>query len=68
VDIADIWSVVKIPSSGLTLMPAQATRAKVIKIFKPELWNLQWTDNKKQLVKIKMLDLKVTYRWSGAIT
>lgn len=38
------------------------------KIFKPELWNLQWVDNKKQLVKIELISLNVNYHWSEAIT
>jgi len=38
------------------------------KIFKPELWSLQWIDNRKQLVKIKLLSLDVSYHWSEAIT
>ena len=38
------------------------------KIFKPELWNLQWIDNKKPLIKIKLLNLEVAYHWSDAIT
>jgi hypothetical protein len=38
------------------------------KIFKPQLWSLQWIDNKKQLVKIKLLNLNVTYYWSEVIT
>jgi hypothetical protein len=38
------------------------------KIFKPELWNLQWIDNKKHLVKIKLISFDVRYRWSEAIT
>ena len=38
------------------------------KIFKPELWNLQWIDNKKHLVKIKLMKLDVAYHWSEAIT
>jgi hypothetical protein len=38
------------------------------KIFKPELWSLQWIDNSKQLIKIKLLNIDVTYRWSEAIT
>lgn len=38
------------------------------KIFKPELWNLQWVDNKKDLVKIKLISLNVKHHWSGAIT
>lgn len=38
------------------------------KIFKPELWSLQWVGNKKQLVKIKLLNLNVSSHWSEAIT
>ena len=38
------------------------------KIFKPELWSLQWIDNSKQLIKIKLLNIDVTYHWSDAIT
>lgn len=38
------------------------------KIFKPELWSLQWVDNRKQLVKIKLLNLDVSHHWSEAIT
>ncbi len=38
------------------------------KIFKPELWSLQWIDNMKKLVTIKLVSLDVSYNWSEAIT
>jgi hypothetical protein len=37
------------------------------KIFKPELWNLQWQGNKK-LRKIKLLSVQASYFWSEPIT
>jgi hypothetical protein len=38
------------------------------KIFKPELWSLNWIDNTKHIIKIRLLSLDVTYRWSDIIT
>lgn len=38
------------------------------KIFKPELWSLQWIDNRKKLVTIKLVSLDASYHWSEAIT
>jgi hypothetical protein len=38
------------------------------KIFKPELWNLQWGKSQRQIVKIRLLSVKTTYLWSAAIT
>ena len=38
------------------------------KIFKPELWNLQWENTSRKLVKIRLLSLEATYHWSVAIT
>ena len=38
------------------------------KIFKPELWSLQWIDNRKKLDTIKLVSLDVSYHWSEAIT
>jgi hypothetical protein len=37
------------------------------KIFKPELWNLQWQENKK-LRKIKLLSVQASFFWSEPIT
>ena len=37
------------------------------KIFKPELWNLQWHDNKK-VRKIKLLSVQASFFWSELIT
>jgi hypothetical protein len=38
------------------------------KIFKPELWNLQWLGDRKRLPKIRLISIQVTYFWSHAIT
>ena len=38
------------------------------KIFKPELWNLQWTENKKRFPKIRLISVETSFYWSGAIT
>jgi hypothetical protein len=38
------------------------------KIFKPELWNLQWENTPRKLVKIRLLSVEATYQWSAAIT
>ena len=38
------------------------------KIFKPELWNLQWENTPRKLVKIRLLSVEATYQWSVAIT
>jgi hypothetical protein len=38
------------------------------KIFKPELWRLQWEKIPRKLAKIRLLSAKATYQWSAAIT
>lgn len=38
------------------------------KIFKPELWTLQWLADRKRLAKFKLLSVHVSYFWSHAIT
>jgi hypothetical protein len=38
------------------------------KIFKPELWNLQWIDNRKRLPKIRLISVQASYSWSEPIT
>jgi hypothetical protein len=38
------------------------------KIFRPDLWHLQWVDNTGQFVKIKLMNLEVAYHCSKAIT
>ena len=38
------------------------------KIFKPELWNLQWENTPRKLVKIRLRSVEATYQWSVAIT
>jgi hypothetical protein len=38
------------------------------KIFKPELWSLQWFGNKKRLPKIRLISVETSYSWSEAIT
>ena len=38
------------------------------KIFKPELWRLQWEDTPRKLVKIRLRSVEATYQWSAAIT
>jgi len=38
------------------------------KIFKPELWRLQWEDTPRKLVKIRLRSVEATYQWSAVIT
>ena len=38
------------------------------KIFKPELWGLQWENVPRKLVKIRLQSVEATYQWSAAIT
>ena len=38
------------------------------KIFKPELWSLQWKNAPRKLVKIRLRSVDATYQWSAAIT
>lgn len=38
------------------------------KIFKPELWTLQWLGKRKRLPKIRLISVQVSYFWSHAIT
>jgi hypothetical protein len=38
------------------------------KIFKPELWSLQWQNTPRKSVKIRLLSVEATYQWSAAIT
>lgn len=38
------------------------------KIFKPELWNLQWLGNRKRFLKIKLISVQASCYWSSAIT
>jgi hypothetical protein len=38
------------------------------KIFKPELWSLQWKNAPHKLAKIRLLSVTATYQWSAAIT
>lgn len=38
------------------------------KTFKPELWNLQWIENKKRFPKIRLISVETSFYWSGAIT
>jgi hypothetical protein len=38
------------------------------KIFKPELWRLQWENTPRKLVKIRLRSVEATYLWSAAIT
>jgi hypothetical protein len=38
------------------------------KIFKPELWSLQWQNAPRKLVKIRLRSVEATYQWSTAIT
>jgi hypothetical protein len=38
------------------------------KIFKSDLWNLQWLGNRKRLPKIKLLSLKISFSWANTIT
>lgn len=43
-------------------------RVTFYKIFKPELWNLQWIGNRKRLPRIKLISVQISYFWSKAIT
>lgn len=38
------------------------------KIFKPELWRLQWENTPRKLVKIRLRSVEATYQWLDAIT
>jgi hypothetical protein len=38
------------------------------KIFKSDLWDLQWLGNRKRLPKIKLISLQISFSWSNAIT
>ena len=38
------------------------------KIFKPDLWDLQWLGNRKRLPKIKLISLQISFSWSNTIT
>ena len=38
------------------------------KIFKSDLWDLQWLGNRKRLPKIKLISLQISYFWSNSIT
>jgi hypothetical protein len=38
------------------------------KIFKSDLWDLQWLGNRKRLPKIKLLSLQISFSWSNSIT
>jgi hypothetical protein len=38
------------------------------KIFKPELWRLQWENAPRKLAKIRLRSVEATYLWSAAIT
>ena len=38
------------------------------KIFKPELWSLQWQNTPRKLVKIWLRSIEATYQWSATIT
>jgi hypothetical protein len=38
------------------------------KIFKPELWGLQWENTPRKIVKIRLRSVDATYQWSAAIT
>lgn len=38
------------------------------KIFKPQLWKLQWLDNEKKNREIKLISIQISYHWSNAIT
>jgi len=38
------------------------------KIFKPELWSLQWKNAPRKLVKIRLRSVEATYQWSASIT
>jgi hypothetical protein len=38
------------------------------KIFKPDLWRLQWLGNRKRLPKIKIISLQISFSCSNTIT
>ena len=38
------------------------------KIFKSNLWDLQWLGNRKRLPKIKLISLQISFSWSNSIT
>ena len=38
------------------------------KIFKPELWRLQWENTPRKLEKIRLRSVEATYQWSADIT
>lgn len=38
------------------------------KIFKSDLWNLQWLGNRKRFPKIKLTSLQISFSWSDSIT
>jgi hypothetical protein len=38
------------------------------KIFKPELWNLQWMGKRKRLPRIRLISVQASCFWSKAIT
>ena len=38
------------------------------KVFKSNLWDLQWLGNRKRLPKIKLISLQISFSWSNAIT
>ena len=38
------------------------------KIFKSDLWDLQWPGNRKRLPKIKLISLQISYSWSNSFT
>jgi transposase-like protein len=43
-------------------------RVAFYKIFKSDLWDLQWLGNRKRLPKIKLISLQISYSWSNSIT
>lgn len=38
------------------------------KIFKPQLWKLQWLNKKRRCPEIKLTSVQISYHWSNAIT
>jgi hypothetical protein len=38
------------------------------KIFKPQLWSLQWQNTPQKIAKIRLRSVEATYQWSAAIT
>ena len=38
------------------------------KIFKSDLWDLQWRGNRKRIPKIKLLSLQISFSWCNSIT